>query len=76
MNIEAHRAMIIARASCGFLNLTKTGDHKMLRASWTQNIIGTDLDCAAARPMRRYKMVHTGPNTQSGGLNPGTCGAS
>jgi hypothetical protein len=76
MRMDTQRAAMMNNASRGFLNRTNTGDHARLSASWTQNIVGTDGDRAAARPMRRYNTVHTGAKIQSGGRYPGTCGAS
>lgn len=65
----------------GDLKPKKTTDHKALRISWTANTVRAILTCRlfnplrhtrkADIPMRKNRVIHTGPINQPGGVKDG-----
>ena len=76
MNMEVHSKIISINARKGFFIPKNRNDHNIFRTNCIENIvIGIDISFPEVTirykeiPIKRYKIVQTGPNILLGGLN-------
>jgi len=85
-NIAIHNAMMNKRPATGDLSPKNAADHKMFNISCTPNTVSPVFTAGISTllrqtrnkdiPMSTYKVIHTGPNNQLGGLKAGFLSAA